>query len=105
MERIIIPAPLQISMDDLGWFCGKDGRADLEPSRTGITRRHCAEDYITVNEIGRRLGMKITCAMILSEWDPDNRLKDIPGLAPCGREWDNASYFDAKKARLCADIL
>ena len=53
MKSIIIPNPLQITMDDLGWFCGKDARDKMEPARTGITRRHCAEDYEVVNEIGK----------------------------------------------------
>lgn len=105
MQKIVIPDPLQLTIDDLGWFCGKDARDRLEPSRTGMKRRHCVEDYITVNEIGKRLDMKITCAMIMCEWDPDNRLKDIPGLAPCGEEWDNASYFDTKLAKECVDVI
>ena len=30
----------------------KDAREKMEPARTGITRRHCAEDYEVVNELG-----------------------------------------------------
>lgn len=29
-NSIIIPEPLQIVMDDLGWFCGKDGKYKME---------------------------------------------------------------------------
>ena len=105
MQKIIVPKPLQITMDDLGWFCGKDGRKKMEPARTGISRRHCADDYETVNEIGRRLGMKINCAMIMGEWDPDNRLRHIAGLSPYGESWNNAAYFDKKEAERCAEVI
>ena len=93
MQNIIVPEPLQIVMDDIGWFCGHDKRKIMEPARTGITRRHCAKDYETVNEIGHRLNMKINCAIVMGEWDPDNRLKDIEGLSVYGKNWDNASFF------------
>ena len=105
MKEITIPAPLQITMDDLGWFCGKNGMKIMEPARTGITRRHCSLDYETVNEIGRRLGMKINCAFVMGEWDSDNRLKNIPGLSPYGTNWDNASYFDKEEAKKCAEVI
>ena len=105
MKKIIIPEPLQITMDDLGWFCGSDGRKKMEPARTSITRRHFAEDYEIVNEIGKRLGMKINCAMIMGEWDPDNRLKNIPALSPYGTNWNNALYFNAKEAKRCVDVI
>lgn len=105
MKDIIIPEPLQIVMDDLGWFCGKDGREKMEPARTGITRRHCSLDYEIVNEIGRRLGMKINCAFVMGEWDSDNRLKNIPGLSPYGTNWDNASYFDKEEAKRCVEVI
>lgn len=103
--KIVIPDPLQITMDDLGWFCGKDGRKIMEPARTGICRRHCAKDYETVNEIGRRIGMKINCAFIMGEWDPDNRLKNIPGLSPYGENWNNALYFDKEEAQKCVEVI
>lgn len=105
MKNIILPSPLQIVMDDLGWFCGTDGRAELNPARTGVTRRHCAEDYAVVNEIGRNLGMKINCAIVMGEWDPDNRLKHIPALSPYGENWNNASFYDKTEVQKCAEII
>ena len=105
MRNIIIPSPLQITMDDLGWFNGTDGRQSMEPARTGITRRHVAEDYEVVNEIGRRLGMRINCAFVMAEWDPDNRLKTIPALSPHGINWNNSLHFDKKEAARCVDVI
>ena len=103
MSLFCIPNALQIDMDDMGWFCGKDERAEGGPSRTGIPRRHAVADYTAVNELGRRLGMKINCAFVIGEWDPDNRLASIPYLSRYGDAWDNASHLDRDLLRACVD--
>ena len=105
MENFIIPEALQIDMDDMGWFCGTDDRKAGGPSRTGIPRRHTAADYAAVNELGRRLNMKINCAFIIGEWDPDNRLRAIPHLSKFGDDWNNSAYFDTKIAAERVKIL
>ena len=51
MKEYIIPNALQIVIDDLGWFNGKDDRKNGGPSRTAMPRNHVAEDYLTVNEL------------------------------------------------------
>ena len=105
MDKIIIPAPLQIVMDDLGWFNGTDGRKNMEPARTGVTRRHTVEDYEVVNEIGRQLGMRINGAFVLGEWDCDRRSESIPHLSRYGRDRGIASGFDEREAKSCADVI
>ena len=99
MEKFIIPNALQIVIDDLGWFNGKDDRKNGGPSRTAMPRNHVAEDYIAVNELGRALGMKINCAFVLGEWDPDNRLKKLPHFSKYGDGWDNEKYLDREEMR------
>ena len=81
MEKIIIPSSLQRTMDDVGWFNGEDDRKNGGSARTAMTRRHCAEDYAAINELGKRLGMRINCAFVIAEWDPDDRLKKIKNLS------------------------
>ena len=105
MEKFLIPHSLQITMDDLGWFCGTDDRKAGGPARSGMPRRHCAKDYEAVNELGRRLNMKINCAFILGEWDPDNRLRSIPDFSKYAQSWDNAAYFDREEAARCVEVL
>lgn len=105
METFLIPHSLQITMDDLGWFCGTDDRKAFGPARSGMPRRHCARDYEAVNELGRRLNMKINCAFVLGEWDPDNRLRAIPNLSKYGENWDNAAYFDPEEAAKSVAVL
>lgn len=104
-EITVIPDSLQIDMDDLGWFCGKDDRAEGGSSRTGMGRRHCAADYEAVNELGKRLDMKINCAFVIGEWDPDNRLRGIPGLSKYHDAWDNAARFDREEMERCVDVI
>ena len=101
----LIPRPAQIVIDDMGWFNGKDDRAAGGPSRTGMPRRHVAEDIRAINRLGERLGMKMNCAFIVGEWDPDNRLRDVKHLSKYGDNWDNASYLDrAEMARFVEAI-
>ncbi len=105
MDEIIIPKPLQIVVDDLGWFCPNDDRAKGGPSRTAMNRRHTAADYKAINQLGKALGMKINCAFILGEWDPDNRLRNIPNLSKWGNEWDNVSYVAKNEVISCVDVI
>lgn len=105
MNQFIIPHALQIVIDDLGWINGYDGRATGGPSRTGMPRKHCAEDYIAVNALGKALNMKINCAFVLGEWDPDNRLKEIPYFSKYGDAWDNAKYLNKEEMQRIVDAL
>lgn len=105
MDRFIIPNALQIIIDDLGWFVGKDDREWGGPSRTAMPRNHVAEDYLAVNELGRALGMKINCAFVIGEWDPDNRLKKLPHFSKYGEDWDNAKYLDKEEMKRVAEAV
>ena len=105
MNLFCIPSALQIDMDDMGWFCGKDERKTGGPSRTGVSRRHCALDYLAVNELGRRLNMRINCAFVVGEWDSDNSLRAIPHLSQYGDAWDNAAYYNEAEMRACVDAI
>ena len=105
MEKIIIPSSLQITMDDVGWFNGEDDRENGGSARTAMTRRHCAEDYAAINELGRRLNMRINCAFVLGEWDPDNRLRGIKQLSKFGDKWDNAAYLGKEEMTAVAEVI
>ena len=105
MENIIIPSSLQITMDDVGWFNGEDDRKNGGSARTAMTRRHCAEDYAAINELGKRLNMRINCAFILGEWDPDNRLRSIKCLSKYGDKWNNAAYLGKEEMQAVVDTV
>ncbi|MBR6766445.1 MAG: hypothetical protein IKM02_00675 [Clostridia bacterium] len=102
---VMISRPLQIVIDDLGWFCPDDDRETGGASRSGASRRHDHRDYIAINELGRQLNMKVNCAFVVGEWDPDNRLKGIKCLSKYDGRWDNARYLDREETRLCAEAI
>ena len=41
----VIPKPIQVVIDDVGWWSGKDGSKYQEPYRTGINRNHVLPDF------------------------------------------------------------
>jgi len=105
MGNIVIPQTIQIVIDDLGWFCGDDDRAFGGASRSGMPRRHNHKDYEAIEELGKRLDMKIFCAFVMGEWDPDNRLRCFPRMSKYGKDWDNVSFLDKAEAEKCAEVI
>ncbi len=87
---VCIPQPLQIVLDDVGWWSGTNDSRQNGPYRTGINRRHVPADYLAIAELGRRLGMRPQAAMILCEWDRENILKNVPSATWMGKNWDNS---------------
>lgn len=87
-----VPMPLQIVIDDMGWWCGQDGHERGEPFRTGISRDHVVADYAAIARLGRSLGMRPQAAMILAEWDRYNRLREVPSATWQGADWDNSRW-------------
>ena len=105
MNNFIIPNALQIVIDDLGWMNSKDDRENKGPSRTAMPRNHVAEDYIAINELGKALGMRINCAFVIGERDPDNRLKKLPHFSKYGVAWDNAKYLDREELKRIVEVV
>lgn len=100
-SKVVIPAALQICMDDIGWHIGHDQRHIGRPSRTGIPRHHSPLDYIAVNEVGKAVGMKIMCPLCIGEWDKDNILTHEVGTTYEPHTWDRASKINYKVAEQC----
>jgi hypothetical protein len=89
---VSIPMPVQIVIDDVGWWSGEDGHARQEPFRTGISRNHVVQDYEAVVRLGRLLGMRPQAAIALCEWDRDNLLRNVPTSTWIGAAWDNRKW-------------
>ncbi|NLS79103.1 MAG: hypothetical protein GXY76_17775 [Chloroflexi bacterium] len=85
-----VPLPLQVVIDDVGWWRGADGHERGEPFRTGIPRDHVPADYQAIVDLGRALGIRPQAAMILCEWDRENILRRVPTSTWMGANWDNA---------------
>ncbi len=84
--------PIQVVIDDVGWWSGHDGSKQQEPYRTGIPRNHVPEDYEAIVRLGRLLGIRPQAAMILCEWDRKNILRRLPTSTWMGSNWDNSRW-------------
>jgi hypothetical protein len=89
---VLIPMPIQVVIDDVGWWSGEDGSERQEPFRTGIDRCHVPADYQAIVELGRSLGIRPQAAMVLCEWDTENVLRTLPESTWMGTAWDNRRW-------------
>lgn len=87
-----IPRPVQIVIDDVGWWSGEDGSARQEPYRTGIKRGHVPADYQAIVDLGKGLGVRPQAATILCEWDRENILRQLPTSTWMREKWDNRKW-------------
>ncbi len=87
-----IPLPIQVVLDDVGWWSGKDGSEYQEPYRTGINRNHVPADYQAIVELGKALGIRPQAATVLGEWDKQNILRNVPHSTWMGDNWDNSQW-------------
>lgn len=92
-DAVCIPRPIQVVIDDVGWWSGRDGSEQQEPFRTGINRDHTLADYRAIIELGSSLGICPQAAMVLCEWDRENILRDLPESTWMGTEWDNGKWL------------
>lgn len=90
--KIFVPMPIQVVIDDVGWWSGEDGSKRQEPYRTGINRNHVPADYQAIVELGKALNIRPQAAMILCEWDKENILCQLPTSTWMGENWDNSKW-------------
>ncbi|WP_149304967.1 hypothetical protein [Pareuzebyella sediminis] len=90
--NLTVPLPIQIVIDDVGWWSGKDGNKRQEPYRTGIDRNHVPADYQAIVDLGRKLGVRPQAATILCEWDRKNILREVPTITWMREKWDNSKW-------------
>ena len=99
-----IPLPIQVVIDDVGWWSGKDETINQGPYRTGINRNHVAADYLAIINLGKALGIRPQAAFVACEWDRDNILKDVPHSTWMGKQWDNSKWVGSHLDEV-ADII
>jgi len=88
----MVPMPIQVVIDDVGWWSGEDGSARQEPYRTGIGRNHVPADYQAIADLGKKLGVRPQAATILCEWDRTNMLREVPTSTWMRGNWDNRKW-------------
>ena len=104
-DFVCIPKALQLVLDDIGWFYGADQRSSGLPSRTGINRLHVLEDYQVVEELGKAIGQKINCMLVIGEWDQKGVLRKAPNSNKWGSEWNGSLYYRPLEAEKILDYL
>lgn len=87
-----IPLPVQVVIDDVGWWSGHDGSKQQEPFRTGINRNHVPADYAAIVELAKALEIRPQAAIVLCEWDKENILRQLPTATWMGNDWDNSRW-------------
>jgi hypothetical protein len=97
--QLTIPMPLQIIIDDVGWWSGKDGSQNNQPFRTGMSRDHVPEDYTALVRLGKKLNTKILAGFVLCEWDKFNILRKVPSATWMGTQWSMAGTREEEKER------
>ncbi len=88
-----VPMPIQIVIDDVGWWSGEDGHERQQPYRTGIGRNHVPADYQAIVDLGVQLGVRPQAATILCEWDRENILREVPTITWMREKWDNSQWI------------
>ena len=89
LKDVVVPLPIQIVIDDVGWWTPTDGSAKDEPFRSGMPRAHVPADYAAIARLGNRLGMRPQAAMMLCDWDRDLLLRELPEATWMGRDWNH----------------
>lgn len=84
-----IPRAVQVVLDDVGWRDGWRLDAEGGPYRAGIDRQLEPADYAAIADLGQRLGIRPSAALILCEWDRRNACARQPTSTMQGAAWDN----------------
>jgi hypothetical protein len=90
--KATIPMPIQIVIDDVGWWSGEDGSKKQQPYRTGINRNHVPADYQAIADLGKKLAVRPQAATVLCEWDRENILQNLPTSTWMREKWDNSKW-------------
>lgn len=105
IHDVTIPAAVQLVMDDIGWFWGRNEHELGKPYRTGIPRQHNLADYVVINELGKLINQKINTMFIIGEWDRKGILRDVPYSNYSGSDWTGSSWLDIEDAQKIRDYI
>ncbi len=95
---MVLPVGVGIRVDDAGWLRGHDERVLNRPCRSALPRLHTPDDYRVLHEIGKGLGVKVLCNLVIGDWDIKNRLRGVPHVTWDEKGWDAASEIEKHRA-------
>lgn len=87
IEKILIPKPLIVVIEDVGWWNGRDGSLKNQPFRSGMSRNHDLNDYSALVLLAKSLGIQIVCGFVWCDWDRNDILKELPCSTWMGKNW------------------
>jgi len=87
LESVIIPPPLLVVIEDVGWWSGHSRPEVNQPFRTGMSRLHRPEDYSAIIRLARHLKTQILAGFVLCEWDRTGILRELPTATWMGSQW------------------
>ena len=106
INDIKIPVPFQITLDDVGWIEGRTPYWDgFHPTRSGIPRRHALEDYKVINEIGKRVNMRLGAMFVIGDWDIKGRLSKVSNSTKQGKDWKGSPCIDIEEEEEIRDYI
>jgi hypothetical protein len=93
---IVVPAPLTVGIDDLGWKQGWS--TDVAEDRNKPSHIDCPEgrwmgmaDYEAIVGIAKSVKSRLLCLFIMSEFDRSNICAEYPTTTEQGENWDNSA--------------
>ncbi|MDY0361757.1 MAG: hypothetical protein RBR08_09905 [Desulforegulaceae bacterium] len=86
-KKFLIPKPLIVVIEDVGWWNGRDGSQKNQPFRSGIKRNHDLNDYNALVLFAKSLGIQIIWGFVWCDWDRNNILKKLPCSTWMGKNW------------------
>lgn len=86
-KSVVIPPPLIVVIEDVGWWNGYSRPEANQPFRTGLERVHCPEDYTAIVRLAKALKTQIITGFVLCEWDRTGLLSELPSATWMGARW------------------
>lgn len=93
---IVVPIPLSVGIDDMGWK--QAWSSDVMTDRNKPHHIDCQEgrwmtlsDYESVVNIAKKVDSRLLGLFIMSEFDRSNICAEFPSTTEYGKNWDNSS--------------
>lgn len=97
--KMIFPRPFAFAIDDLGWNIGNDfGDVDgVSPYRIGLDRKMDINDYKSIVDVCKTVGVRVQGLFVLGEMDRENILAKFPTTNWQGAAWDNSKNINKEQ--------
>lgn len=89
----IVPTPLSVGIDDVGWKRGWSTAGTGGPWRGGmpVGRWMAWEDYEVLVYVAEAVKTRLQCLFVMCEFDGSNICANYPTTTQEGRSWDNSA--------------